>query len=245
MAKKRKDENLGPSPVLMWIFVIILIGVLIFLVNSTLFNVTEITVTGNKTISSDEIIIASGINYGTNILHVDEYAAKEAIEKNAFLVVEDISRTFPTGVVIKVRERVPVAQIGTVNGYYVIDKEGVALTLLPVKNEVLTIVTNMGIAQPEYAKKIVGESDEKLNAMFRVLEAIEEYGLTGVITGIDLKDPQKILLTYEGNIKVMIAGGTSAKDRLKNIKATVESVKGVLKEDSIIHLESEGGFYIS
>ncbi|MBR6766275.1 MAG: FtsQ-type POTRA domain-containing protein [Clostridia bacterium] len=244
MAKKRKDENLGPHPILMWIFVIILIGVLVFLINSTLFNVTEITVTGNKSISSDDIIIASGITYGTNIFHVDEYAAKENIEKNAYLVVEDISRTFPTGVIIKVRERVPVAQIGTINGYYVIDKEGIALDLIPVRNEVLTVVTNMGITQPNYAQKIVGESDEKLNAMFRVLEAIEEYKLSGIITGIDLNDPQKIMLTYKGEIKVQIAGAYSANDRLKNIVATVESVRDKLQEGSVIHLESEGGFYI-
>ncbi len=245
MAKKRKQENLGPHPILMWGIVLVLLIVLFFLINSSLFNVSQISVEGNQRFSEQEIIETSGINFDTNILHVDEYAAKENLEKNAYIVVEDIKRIFPSGVKIIVRERTPVAQIGTVNGYYVIDKEGIALSLNPVKDENLTAVYNLSIAEPFYAQKIVGESEEKLSAMFYVLDAIELYKLQGKIMGIDLSDPQKIMLTYEGNIKVQIGSGITAKDRFKYLQATVEAVKDKLNEDSVINMESAGGYYIS
>lgn len=245
MAKKRKQENLGPHPILMWGIVLVLLVVLFFLINSSLFNVSQITVTGNERFSQQEIIDASGIDYQTNILHVDEYAAKENIEKNGYIVVEDIKRIFPTSVKIIVRERTAVAQIGTINGYYVIDKEGIALSLNLVADENLTAVYNLAIQEPSYAQKIVGESEEKTDAMFYVLEAIESYDLQGKITGIDLKDPQKIMLTYVGGIKIQIGGGVTAKDRLKYVEATVEAVKDKLSEGSTINMESSGGYYIS
>lgn len=245
MAKKRKQENLGPHPILMWGIVLVLLVVLFFLINSSLFNVSQITVEGNSRFTQQEIIDASGIDYNTNILHVDEYAAKDNIEKNAYIVVEDIKRTFPSGVKIIVRERTPVAQIGTINGYYVIDKEGIALGLNPIKDESLTVVDNLAIAEPSYAQKIVGESQEKTDAMFYVLEAIELYNLQGKITGIDLKDPLKIMLTYEGSIKIRIGSGITAKDRLKFVQATVEAVKDKLSDGSVINMESAGGYYIS
>ncbi len=244
MGKKRKKENYGPSPVLMWVFVIVLIVAIFFLVNSTLFNVTGITVSGNTSISSQEIIDLSGINYETNILHVDEYAAKEKIETNFFLVVEKIRRVFPTEVEIVVHERVPVAQIGTVEGYYVVDSEGIALALNPVAMDDLTEVHNFGIMAPVGGQKIQSDSEEKLNALFRVLEAMNEYGLNDKITGIDLNDPQKIVLTYEGYITVKIAGSATARDRLRTLQATIEAVRDKLTDGKILNMESAGSYYI-
>ena len=144
----RKREKLGPGPILLWVFVIILIAILFFLINSSLFNVTKIVVKGNITESADEIISLSGINKETNILHVDEVAAKENIEKNNFfVVVEDINRTFPTGVEIIVTERTAMAQIGTVQSYYVIDEKGIMVKAETMPADILT-VTNMGIYEP-------------------------------------------------------------------------------------------------
>jgi len=245
MAKKRKQENLGPHPILMWAVVLVLLVVLFFLINSSLFNVSQISVQGNNRFSYEEIVSASGINYETNILHVDEYSAKENIEKNAYIVVEDIKRIFPASIIIKVRERNPIAQIGTINGYYVIDKEGIALSLNPIKDDNLTAVYNLNICEPGYAQKIIGESSEKTDAMFYVLEAIEQNNLQGIITGIDLKDPQKIMLTHIAGIKIQIGSGVTANDRLKYVQATVDAVKDKLSGDSVINMESAGGYYIS
>lgn len=241
---RKKKENYGPNPILMWIFVLVLVVVLFFLVNSSLFNVSSITVTGNNSISSREIIDLSGIDYETNILHVDEETAKQNIETNFFLVVEDIERTFPTGVVIKVHERVPVAQIGTINGYYVIDADGITIGLNTVAVDGLTKIYNLGIVAPQGGQKIVSDSEDKLNGVFRVLEAMDKYGLNEKITGIDMNDPRKIVLTYENSITVKIAGGLTADDRLKHLEATVEAVKDKLSEGQSINLESSGGYYI-
>lgn len=245
MAKKRQEENLGPHPILMWGLVIVLLVALFFLINSSLFNVSQITVEGNIKVSHEEIIKLSGIDANTNIFHIDEVQAKQNIEQNGYLVVENIKRVFPSEVKIKVRERIAVAQIGTVNGYYVIDKEGIALNLIPVKEDGLVTVSNLQIAEPSYAQKIVGETQEKTDGMFYMLEAIELYKLQGKVTGIDLSNPQKIMLTYQGDIKVQIGSGLTAKDRLKYLEATVNGVKDKLKDGSVINMESAGGYYIS
>ena len=243
---KKKRENYGPSPILLWIFVFVLVVALFFLVNSSLFNVSSITVKGNVNVSSQEIISLSGIDYDTNILHVDEVTAKEQIETNYFLVVENIRRTFPTGVEIVVKEREPVAQIGTKNGYYIIDTEGITIGLNQVAVDGLVEIYNLGIASPEGGQKIQSDSEEKLNGVFQVLEAIDKYNLTDKIKGIDVKDPQKILLTYQGDIKIQIASGITADNRLKNLSAILEKkeITDKLSEGKTIYLESTGGYYI-
>ena len=244
MAKKRQKENLGPHPLLMWCLVIVLLVALFFLLSSSLFNVNQITVQGNVTISPEEIVNLSGINNQTNIFRIDEVEAKQNIEQNGYLIVNDIKRVFPSKVIIKVHERVAIAQIGTINGYYVIDKDGIALNLLAVKDDNLVTIENFQIQQPAYAQQIVGEED-KTDSLFYVLEAIEQYNLKGKITGIDLSNPRKIMLTYQGNIKIQIGSGTTASDRLKNLETTVEAVKDKLLNGSVLNMESAGSYYIS
>lgn len=244
MSKRKKGENYGPNPILMWIFVLVLVVVVFFLINSSLFNVSSITVTGNTSISANEIISLSGIDYDTNIFHVDEKTAKNNIETNYFVVVDDIERTFPMGVIIKVHERVPVAQIGTINGYYVIDADGITIGLNQVEVEGITKIHNLNIMAPQGGQKISSDSEEKLNAVFQVLAAMDKYGLNDKIMGIDVNDPQKIVLTYEGDITIKIASGQTAQDRLKNIETIVETVKYTLKDGQHINLESSGGYYI-
>ena len=50
----------------------------------------EITVKGNVNVSTEEIISLSGIDYETNIFLIDEAVARESIEKNFFIIVDDI-----------------------------------------------------------------------------------------------------------------------------------------------------------
>ena len=245
MAKKKR-EKLGAGPILLWIFVLVLIVVLFFLINSSLFNVTKIVVKGNNQVPSADIISCSGINGDVNILHVDEAAAKESIENNLFkVVVDDIYRTFPTGVEIVVHERTEIAQIGTGNGYYVIDEEGVTLGLNPMPVDGLISIHNLSIYEPNGGQKVESDSPEKLEGALMVLEAIKKYGLNNEILGIDVSDPQGILLTYKGDIKIKIASGLTAEQKIKDIKATVEAVKNIITEGQVIHMETSGHYYIS
>lgn len=244
MSKKKRKENLGPSPILLWIFVIVLIAVMFFLINSSLFNVTDIEVEGNSAFTDEAVIGLSGIDYDTNIIHVDEDAAKEGIESNPFLKVENIVRKFPTKVVITVTERAAVGQIGTVNGYYFIDKEGTLLALSEVKSDYVVDITGMSIRQSEFGQTILTDSDDKLRGLTRVLEAYEEYSLQGKITGINLYDPRKIRITYQNEITVEIGDGINAMDRLRYIETVIETVRDRIGEGQILYLNSDDGYYI-
>ncbi len=245
MSKNKREDNYGPSPVLMWIFVIILLAVLFLLINSSLFNVTEISVEGNKRFTGQEIITASGITTDINIIHIDEVEVKQKIEQNAFIQVEDIVRVFPTKIVIKVSERTPAAQIAVANGdFYVIDAKGIALGLNRAQDSSLPTIYEMDIVQPEYGKNIISSPKEKIDNLLYILNAVEKYSLEGKITGINLKNPQEIALTYEGKYTIQMFDGYGAEQKLKHIEVIVESVKDELEKGKVLYLNSEGGHYI-
>lgn len=243
MAKKKR-ANYGKGCLVVVVVMFVLALTVWLLIGSSFFNVSEITVKGNVNVSTEEIISLSGIDYETNIFLIDEAVARESIEKNFFIIVDDIKRKFATEVEITVHERTPAAQIGTINGYYIIDSKGITMGLNQVAVDGLVQITNLGIAEPQGGQVIQSDSQEKLDGMFMVLEAIDRYQLNEKILGVDMNDPQRIVLTYEGNIKIQIASGITADDRLKTLEATVNALKDKLSDGQILNLESAGGYYI-
>ncbi len=247
--KRRNDEsdeyvNYGPRAIVLWVLVIVLLVVLYFLLHSSLLNVSSITVYGAERFSRQEIVDASGITFDTNIIKVNEDAAKEGIEQNPYLKVENIRRVFPTGIEIYVTERTPIAQIGTVNGYYILDKSCTVLGLIGTPDEMLTSVTGIGMTEPEFGKPLTGDSEEKTAALSNVLAAMDKYSLNDKITSIDISDPGHIVLSYQGTLTVRIAGGATADTKLRKLEATVAAARDKLTDGRELNMETENGYFI-
>lgn len=245
MGKKKKTENFAPGTVLIWIFALVCLVAVFLLANSSLFNVREITVIGCERFSAGEIIAASGISEDVNILHVDEEAAKAEIEKNPYLVVTDIRRTFPTDVEIHVRERVPAAQIHTANGWYVLDENCVALSLNNSGDEQLITLENISILLPTFGTVIAADSEKKIEAACQVLTAAREYGLTEKIRSADLSDPDKIVLRYGDDLTVKIGKASSAADKLGQLEPTLAGIKDKLKPGCVLNMVTYGSYYLT
>lgn len=240
MAKKR-EESYGPRPILIWILVVVLIAVLFFLINSSLFNISSITVVGAQRFSQQDIIGLSGLDYNQNIVQMDEEEVKKSIESDPYLIVKDIKRVFPTMVEIYVTERTPFAQIATVNGYYVIDENAVALCLNQAQDGTLVSIEGMSIAEPIFGSKIVSESDEKTQAAQETLELVKKYDTEQKIKNINVSFPDKVTIIYDG-VKVIL--GKPSEKKFNQLQATVFACKDKLTEKSVINMETEGGYYI-
>ena len=244
MAKKRAEEKYGPSPILLWILALVLLIALFFLVNSSLFNVSEINVIGASRFSHQDIILSSGITTDTNIIHVNEEVARQGIQQNPYLMVKDIKRVFPTCVEIVVEERIPSAQIATVNGYYIINEEGIALSLNELPDQTLITVKNLAIMQPEFGKEIVPTEPDKLTALNYVLSAAKENSVVDKIAEVNILDITNVVILYEGNITVEIGYAASAEVKLAQIEATVNAVRDKLTEKSVINMQTEGAYFL-
>lgn len=245
MGKKKKSESFAPGTILIWVFALVCLAAVFLLANSSLFNVSDITVIGCSRFSAGEIIAASGISEDVNILHVDEETAKTEIEKNPYLTVTDIRRVFPTGVEIYVAERVPTAQIHTANGWYVTDEDCVALSLNNGGDDHLITLENISIHLPTFGSVISSDSDEKTEAACLVLAAARQAGLTEKIHSVDLADPAGITLLYGDDLTVKIGKAVTAAEKLPQLEATLDSVRDKLKPGCVLNMVTSGSYYFS
>lgn len=100
-----------------------------FVLDQAALTVQSIEIKNNTLVSKDELLNASGIIPGENILDYDLLSVKERVEKIEKIYSATVKRSFPGKIIINIDERQPVARL--IIGGELLDKDG---RYLEVKN---------------------------------------------------------------------------------------------------------------
>ncbi|MFA5925728.1 MAG: FtsQ-type POTRA domain-containing protein [Parcubacteria group bacterium] len=137
--KEKKKEKKGFSRFLFWFLSLVFFGVCIYLlVFSSLLEIETVSVEGNQSVPSEEIIDrvneSIGGNYyklfpKNNFFLVNSREIDGALRNNFYrLEVAGIEKKFPKAILVKVKERQPEMVWCSGGVCYLIDKEGLAYT---------------------------------------------------------------------------------------------------------------------
>lgn len=106
----------------------ILAGASWALLGSSLLVVRHVAVTGNRLVTAAQVREAARIKPGTPLATVNGGAVAARVERLAPVLSAAVSRSWPDGIVITVRERTPVLAVAlTSGGYQLIDPFGVVV----------------------------------------------------------------------------------------------------------------------
>ncbi|MCI5721034.1 MAG: FtsQ-type POTRA domain-containing protein [Firmicutes bacterium] len=168
--KKRKKKNYFLR---LLIFIAIVAAVAVFL-NSSLFDVKNIEVEGNRYYSDSQIINMSGAVPGCNLFWgVGSGQIKSRLKEDPYFTDVKIKRKLPDTVIIQVDER---AQIGAVtygDRYIVVDSDGTILRKSKVDPKI-TIITGLTINKMDIGETIGVEEKNTLNATLNMLSVMQE-----------------------------------------------------------------------
>jgi cell division protein FtsQ len=123
--KQLKKFKLNAGESIFFIFLVILAAYIFW--RSSLFEVKEIFVQGNHSLTTTEIVALSRINEGTNIFKVNLSQAGERIKALPLVKEVHLTRKFPSQIIIEIKERYPVALVPVKGGFAEVDREGVYL----------------------------------------------------------------------------------------------------------------------
>lgn len=220
--KKNKRKKLIFRVSLCAIF--LLAGIILAL--TMFFNISEITVTGDKVYSAEDITEKSGVNVGDNLIFISKKKINERVTTELpYVGAVKVKRRLPTKLELIITKTDAVYAV-IENGYYtLIDETGKVLEKdLEYIGENI-ILLNMGeITSAELGTQICGESDIYLEKLVSVRNAYKESGIDG-ITAIDLSDIYDIKLTYQGRI-ILELGETDEDNIYKKLalgKAAIET----------------------
>ncbi len=227
--EKAKKARMKKFKVVKYILLMaILLGSLIYILLSPVFNINNITVIGNETVTAEQIISLSNIQKQTNMFQYRQSDIQEKVKQNAYIDTVSISRRFPDTIQITVKERKPAYLLEFANSYVYMSNQGY---LLEIANEPIDLPILTGFstntANIQVGNRLQKEDLLKLETIFKITDAIESNELGQVVTKIDMTDGKNFKLILEEEQKVAYIGeGKDLSTRMLYIKTILEKEKG-------------------
>lgn len=211
--KKRKTQSglLGKLLIIVASAAAIVIGVMIF------FKVQTVSVVGNVRYSAEQIIEASGIEAGENLMTISKASAAQGIHtKLPYVLDVRIDRSLPDTVLIEVIECEAVAVVRDENDEKwlinaqckVLEKVTSATT---VEVDGLTVVEGAAALAPQEGMPLQLGQEEQLSALRALLSALEQTQLLPGIRSVQIERTYELVLYYEDRFEVLL-GGTDELD---------------------------------
>lgn len=191
--------------------------IMIILSLTIFFNIEKITVTGNGQFDENEIIEASGLEYGENMFLTKMSSHADLVMQNVvYLESCEIKRKLPTGVEIIVQVCEPAACLEAENDYLIMSTTG------KIFERSETPVTGLYLikgSEPVYdlqpGMMFESADDEgKLNAMLSVCEAMKARN-TEKVSYIDVTDRYNIKYLFDDRVEVRLGSVNELDYKLK------------------------------
>ncbi len=252
--RRRRRGSLGR---LLRPFSIILAAVAIVAALTLFFKVDRVLVTGGGRYQADEIAAATGVQRGDNLILLDKRGIAERIYTQLPYITDvRINQQFPDTLLVEVTETKAVASIPGAGTYWLLSittngklklveqvDETAAQDYLPV------IGTE---AEAPAVGKILGlpeGSSMTPERMQELLGAMEERDMLGRVDDIDLRDPETLVLHYDGRFQVEMFYDADFAFKLHCLSEAVSrlepnergTIRMTMKDDNEVRFIPNGG----
>ncbi len=184
--KKTVKPNLGGSI----FFILLLLLAVYVLICSPFFEIQKVEVEGNKFYTAEKIISLADIDLHKNIFKVNLTAASSRVRKLPMIRGVEIKRELPSGVIISIVEREPVAFLFSSQNFIMIDEERVYCKKGKVGETELPIITGFSVRIPPEGQAIQNQS---LVIALEVIKSLPQW-LNNALSEINVDKDKKITI---------------------------------------------------
>lgn len=212
--KKRRRKNLMIYYIALSIVVVTVFSVLSVTV---MFNVSTIDVIGTEYYSNEEVIEASGLEIGDNLIRMNTSAAEQKILQSLVHIDKvTVKRDFPNHLTIELEQAEVMANIYCGGKYYVISYNGKILDVVSTAQDNVTVKGYTPSDNLEVGSFIsTSEEESAKTALLTELITTLDYFSLDLKTVIDINDSMDIKITYDDRLEMELGAGTEIHDKLR------------------------------
>lgn len=194
-----------------------------------LFNITEIRVSGESDMyTAEEIVAASGINEGDNLLRLNtKKSAQKILDELLYVETAKVDRDFPSSLNITVTKCVPAYNIQYDKGMLLVSRRGKILADTDTVTEGLPIIYGYEPVNPQTGKPLETGNKHKNEAFTELMSAFEKIDYAGLAT-IDMSDEHSIIVNYTSGMIFKMGNWSDVEYKLSLADNVMndESIKG-------------------
>ena len=226
--KRHRKRRVSRSTIL---FIPVSALIIVFLVVygvGVFMKVLEINIVGASIYQKDDIINASGIAKGDDLLFLNLDAASRNI-KSEMPFVRDVTikRLLPSVILIEIKETTAIATIEYQDSVLIIDSDCKILKTEENAPDGLIEVVGLSFIDQVEGSVLKAElgSDKQLQYLKDVLSAIETEGIEKDISYLDVSNTSKISIGYLGQFKVVLGPPSNVKHKLSQLPGLIAEIK--------------------
>lgn len=181
-----------------------------------LFNISEIRVTGESDMySAEDIVAASGINEGDNLLRLDcKKSANRILDELLYVETAEVKRKFPSSLEISVTRCIPAFNVNYGSGTLLVSKKGKILADNGFITDGLPIIYGLDPSEKNPGKIIASDNKHKNEAFSELIASIVKMGDEKIMT-VDMSDEHAIVVKYKNEMIFKMGNWNDVEYKLK------------------------------
>lgn len=167
----------------------------------TLFRLETVYVVGNEEKTPQEIVMASGLVRGRNMITIEEEDVAEALSQDHTIIFKGMQKEYPNTIYLYIEERKTVAAMQWLGILYTLDREGVVMkeSTSSTPPAGMPVVTGFRVSNINVGQQLLVRSENQMEAYREIMEELELQMYQSQVAEINLADPSNIyLITVEG-----------------------------------------------
>ena len=216
----RKRKKAASQVMVMTVVVVAVLAALLMLACGQVFKVRGFLIVGNRNISKEDVAAQSGVTIGDNLLSISDAQIKKNLERNRYIEYLGHEFDYRGTLTLHINERMGMGVVNVFGLYYVVDGTGMVLecagsaypdTVAGPKISNLNLDDNSRVTVGE---KLPVRDSGQLEAVQRVLSALDETNLLGRCSLLDVKNLDNIYLMTTDGARIVLGDDARLETKL-------------------------------
>ena len=222
-ARRKKKYRRRRKTAVYLVLLLFVCVVCLILALTVFFNTSQIKVSGNARYTVSEVIKASGVETGDNLLRMSKTKIKEKILKELPYVSDvQVVRELPSTVTIKITEADPsCAYLVGENRWALLSQELRIMELTSVEPEGTPVLRGIVLEVPAAGETAKAESEISEKILLDLLTTLKENDIINV-NGIEFTSPISVSLRLEGRVTAKLGGDSDLDYKVRMVKRWID-----------------------
>ena len=208
---------------LLFFTVAVIVIVMLF---TPVFDITDITVNGTKILKNKDVIAASGIKKGSNLFLLSTDKAEQRISSLGYVEDVRVKRKFLARIEIDITESSEAAYVAFSGNYIGLGTDGkvISITKSSRFRPKKAVISGYAVKEVKTGKPIVGKDKQKTEVIKVLLGALEDNGILASVKKIDISDLSSVYFVMTTDTKIILGDREQIDYKLKCLTAVMDEL---------------------
>lgn len=213
--------------------VVVLVGACAWIYNSDLFRITSFEVDPSPHVSRERILSLAAVPDGATLLRFPGEEVARRVETDPWVASAAVSRVFPSGMRIRVTERVPLAVVDSGDAFMLIDAQGMVIaTATAAATATVPVIRNVPELDLKQGRRTV--SEPLLNALAMLTGISRE--LAAMVVSVNAESVDGATLVTASRVEIQIGWAGDPENPLATKDSIARSILAAQK-DKVVSID--------